>query len=172
MVLRESGRNVLVELAEQTNGSGGDDGRAVHQPRQAGPARPPEEKDANEEAAPSNGSRSEPRTADGIREVRRLFQSARTPPRWPMYIRQAKQFLRNVDGTFDERKYGFASLVDLMRARVSGTGCSGSNAIGSWASCACSRGVMQLADAEADNRGNLAERLRRLRWGVGPVSWP
>ena len=51
-----------------------------------------------------------------IREVRRLFQAAQNPPRWPMYIRQAKQFLRNVDATFDERKFGFASLVDLLRA--------------------------------------------------------
>jgi OST-HTH/LOTUS domain len=59
---------------------------------------------------------SEPRVTDGIREVRRLFQSAQNPPRWPMYIRQAKQFLRNVDASFDERKFGFASLVDLMRA--------------------------------------------------------
>ena len=33
-----------------------------------------------------------------------------------MYIRQAKQFLRNVDASFDERKFGFASLVDLLRA--------------------------------------------------------
>ena len=33
-----------------------------------------------------------------------------------MYIRQAKQFLRNVDSSFDERRYGFGSLVDLMRA--------------------------------------------------------
>jgi hypothetical protein len=33
-----------------------------------------------------------------------------------MYIRQAKQFLRNVDASFDERRYGFGSLVDLMRA--------------------------------------------------------
>ena len=30
--------------------------------------------------------------------------------------RQAKQFLRNVDSSFDERRYGFGSLVDLMRA--------------------------------------------------------
>ncbi len=161
VVLRESGRNVLVELAEQTNGSGSDDGRAAHQPhqpRQAAPARHPEEKDANEEAAPSNGSRSEPRTADGIREVRRLFQSARTPPRWPMYIRQAKQFLRNVDGTFDERKYGFASLVDLMRA------CQRD---GLFRLERDRQGVMRLfpgnvmqpadAEADADNRGNLAE---------------
>jgi len=66
--------------------------------------------------ASSNGSGAEPRTADGIREVRRLFQSAQNVPRWPMYIRQAKQFLRNVDASFDERKFGFASLVDLLRA--------------------------------------------------------
>jgi hypothetical protein len=56
------------------------------------------------------------RAADGIREVRRLFQAAQNPPRWPMYIRQARQFLRNVDPTFDERKFGFGSLGDLMRA--------------------------------------------------------
>jgi hypothetical protein len=54
--------------------------------------------------------------AEGIRDVRRLFQAAQNPPRWPMYIRQAKQFLRNVDASFDERKFGFASLVDLLRA--------------------------------------------------------
>jgi hypothetical protein len=116
-----------------------------------------EEKDAPPlEAAPSNGSGAEPRTADGVREVRRLFHSAPNPPRWPMYIRQAKQFLRNVDASFDERKYGFASLVDLMRA--------------------CQRDglfrierdrqgvmrlfpgtVMQAAGAEDDNRGNVAD---------------
>ena len=58
----------------------------------------------------------EPRAADGIREVRRMFQAAPNPPRWPMYVRQAKQFMRNVDPTFDERKFGFARLQDLLRA--------------------------------------------------------
>ena len=33
-----------------------------------------------------------------------------------MYVRQAKQFLRNAIDAFDERKYGFASVVDLLRA--------------------------------------------------------
>jgi hypothetical protein len=33
-----------------------------------------------------------------------------------MYVRQAKQFMRNVDSTFDERKFGFNSIVDLLRA--------------------------------------------------------
>jgi hypothetical protein len=58
----------------------------------------------------------EPRAADGVREVRRIFESSPTPPRWPMYIRQAKQFMRNVDSSFDERRFGFGSLNDLLRA--------------------------------------------------------
>ena len=53
--------------------------------------------------------------AEAIAEVRRLFQSAPNPPRWPMYVRQVKQFLRGIDPTFDERKFGFNSLNDLLR---------------------------------------------------------
>ncbi len=54
---------------------------------------------------------------DGIRAVQQAFGQASSPaPRWPMYVRQAKQFLKtNIEG-FDERKYGFASVVDLLRA--------------------------------------------------------
>jgi hypothetical protein len=53
---------------------------------------------------------------DGIKAVQQAFSQAATPPRWPMYVRQAKQFLRNSIENFDERKYGFASVVDLLRA--------------------------------------------------------
>jgi len=158
VVLRESGRNVLVELAEGTNGS---EEARIAPPQQPVSPRRHEERDAPLEATPSNGSGAEPRTADGVREVRRLFQSAQNPPRWPMYIRQAKQFLRNVDASFDERKYGFASLVDLLRA--------------------CQRDgvfrierdrqgvmrlfpgtVMQAAGVEDDNRGNVADEPARV----------
>jgi len=116
VVLRESGRNVLVELA---------DGNAPEEPRHERPAHRRERHqdetqavEAPQQAPPAAATPAgaEPRTADGIREVRRLFQAAQNPPRWPMYIRQAKQFLRNVDASFDERKFGFASLVDLLRA--------------------------------------------------------
>jgi hypothetical protein len=43
-----------------------------------------------------------------------VLAEAATPPRWPMYPRQFKQFLRAADPTFDERKYG--SIAELMRA--------------------------------------------------------
>ena len=53
---------------------------------------------------------------DGIRAVLNAFEGAATPPRWPMYVRQAKQYLRNAVEGFDERHYGFASVADLLRA--------------------------------------------------------
>ena len=53
---------------------------------------------------------------DGIRAVQQAFSQAAAPLRWPMYVRQAKQYLRNAIENFDERKYGFASVVDLLRA--------------------------------------------------------
>jgi uncharacterized protein (TIGR00288 family) len=53
---------------------------------------------------------------DGIRAVQEALANATPAPRWPMYVRQAKQFLRNAIEGFDERKYGFASVVDLLRA--------------------------------------------------------
>jgi hypothetical protein len=108
VTLRETGRNVLVELRENGHGSA----PSAQEPmvsESAAPPPPPPRADASHQ-------RPEPRLADGIREVRRLFQLAPNPPRWPMYVRQVKQFLRNVDPTFDERRFGFASLNDLLRA--------------------------------------------------------
>jgi hypothetical protein len=53
---------------------------------------------------------------DGMRAVQKAFTDTTNPPRWPMYVRQAKQFLRVAIAGFDERNYGFASVVDLLRA--------------------------------------------------------
>jgi uncharacterized protein (TIGR00288 family) len=53
---------------------------------------------------------------DGIRAVQKAFTETSNPPRWPLYVRQAKQFLRAAITGFDERNYGVASVVDLLRA--------------------------------------------------------
>jgi uncharacterized LabA/DUF88 family protein len=119
VVLREAGRNVLVELAENGHGLGGV--TPMSPVSSAGPlsddivraAQPSVDAVPRDVAVPGAGGA---RAADGIREVRRLLQTASRPPRWPMYIRQLKQFLRGVDATFDERKFGFETLGDLMRA--------------------------------------------------------
>jgi uncharacterized LabA/DUF88 family protein len=52
--------------------------------------------------------------ADGIREFRAIMQAA-TVARWPMYLRNVKQLIRQVNPAFDERAYGFAHLADLLR---------------------------------------------------------
>jgi uncharacterized LabA/DUF88 family protein len=119
VTLKESGRNVLVELKENGHGvhppvghDGGQRQEDMQDQRERRGPRPVHEARPAPEPRPAQ----EPRLADGIREVRRLFQAAQNPPRWPMYVRQVKQFLRNVDPTFDERRFGFASLNDLLRA--------------------------------------------------------
>ena len=114
VTLRESGRNILVELKEDAHHV-----HAAPEPRAAQEGRPHErhERPERHERAPEGrGPQEAPRAADAVKDVRRLFQNAQQPPRWPMYVRQVKQYLRSVDPAFDERNYGFQSLNDLLRA--------------------------------------------------------
>ncbi len=53
--------------------------------------------------------------ADGVRHVAGILAAA-TTARWPMYLRNVKQILRAADNGFDERRYGFGGLMDLLRA--------------------------------------------------------
>src|SRR5205085_4451936 len=51
----------------------------------------------------------------GVSRARQILAAA-TGARWPMYLRNVKQILRQSDGGFDERRYGFGGLMDLMKA--------------------------------------------------------
>jgi uncharacterized LabA/DUF88 family protein len=53
--------------------------------------------------------------ADGVRRAGEILGAA-TGARWPMYLRNVKQILRQSDGGFDERRYGFGGLMDLLKA--------------------------------------------------------
>jgi OST-HTH/LOTUS domain len=66
-------------------------------------------------AAVSPGEAEAPPVTGGIADVRRIFARSK-PQRFPMYIRNVKQLLRQTEPGFDERRYGFANLVDLLRA--------------------------------------------------------
>ena len=115
VTLKSAGRSMMVESRED-----GDVEIAAPvespQPARAGrvPVEPADQpgSDEDEESLPAS-----PMTMqDGIRALQQAFANASPAPRWPMYVRQAKQFLKTrIDG-FDERKYGFASVVDLLRA--------------------------------------------------------
>jgi hypothetical protein len=47
--------------------------------------------------------------------MERVFLRPGAVTRWPLYLRQAKAVLRAGDEGFDERKYGFAGLVEALR---------------------------------------------------------
>jgi len=53
--------------------------------------------------------------ADGVQKAGRILGAA-TGARWPMYLRNVKQILRQTEGGFDERRYGFGGLMDLLKA--------------------------------------------------------
>jgi len=53
--------------------------------------------------------------AEGVAHVGDILKKA-TGARWPMYIRNVKQIIRAADANFDERRYGFGGLMDLLRA--------------------------------------------------------
>jgi uncharacterized protein (TIGR00288 family) len=117
VTLKHAGRSMLVEPRDGGPMVVEEPGTATDRPVEATVAPPPsatrlEPREDEDEALPSS-----PMTMqDGIRAVHQSIVNAPTPPRWPMYVRQAKQFLRQSIEGFDERKYGFTSVVDLLRA--------------------------------------------------------
>src|SRR6187401_1780617 len=122
VTLKHAGRSMLVEPRDGGSAVVAEPTAAADRPMEGTVVRPPSEMrsetrseprdDEDEESLPSS-----PMTMqDGIRAVQQSIMNAPTPPRWPMYVRQAKQFLRQSIEGFDERKYGFSSVVDLLRA--------------------------------------------------------
>jgi uncharacterized LabA/DUF88 family protein len=53
--------------------------------------------------------------ADGVRELAAILASAAIR-KWPLYLRNVKQVIKQARPGFDERAYGFANLADLLRA--------------------------------------------------------
>ena len=131
--LKHTGRSVMVELNEKFDES--ESSTAVVASR---PVAVAETRDEGRAAAPE--AETEPRAvmaeaveeasqlapieapvvpkgdqADGVRLVGQILTAA-TAARWPMYLRNVKQLLRATQGGFDERRYGFMGLIDLLRA--------------------------------------------------------
>lgn len=127
VLLKHTGRSTLVELSEAGAAmaetivpvaaeplplpANGGDAPAVAPAPMGAPApagapthRGPRELDPAAQAA----------MPEGVELVRNLLADPPQPPRWPMYLRQIKQFIRASYPDFDDRKYG--SIVDLMRA--------------------------------------------------------
>ncbi|HYB95476.1 MAG TPA: NYN domain-containing protein [Vicinamibacterales bacterium] len=115
VVLKHQGRSTLVELP------GSEPVTSAEPPAVAEPANltelleQPDSVPQDFDGAPSRpAEKSDVSLGDGVALVRRVLADTTASPRWPMYPRQFKQFLRTAQPDFDERKYG--SIADLMRA--------------------------------------------------------
>jgi uncharacterized protein (TIGR00288 family) len=102
--LKHAGRSTTVELV----GGPTEEAEAVAEDPEAARSTPP--------SAPMQaGAPIEPAgdNAEGVRLAGQIMAAA-TNARWPMYLRNVKQILRA--GGFDERRYRFGGLIELLRA--------------------------------------------------------
>jgi uncharacterized LabA/DUF88 family protein len=100
VTLRQAGRNIMVDLPE--------DG-AAETPLVVAP------RDVTKES-PAPAAINPARVAEITQQMRQAIEQAAQPPRWPMYIRQFKQFLRVNDKTLEEQGAGQGTLLDWIRA--------------------------------------------------------
>jgi hypothetical protein len=130
--LRHSGRSLMVELNEgDTVGAStasppaAPDAAAAFPPIAPAAFAPvgdqtPDEMTADGGPEPGNGAAPEiavpTESAEaGVQRAGRILSAAMNA-RWPMYLRNVRQILRQAEGGFDERRYGFGGLMDLLRA--------------------------------------------------------
>ena len=127
--LKQAGRSVLVELADNDVSAAVPDtlppthvADVVAEPASVtreSPMRDAPADDTAESRVASAASvlpATSEQTLDAVQTAARLFAAAKQNPRWPMSIRQVRQYLRTVDEAFDERKFGFAGIVEFLRA--------------------------------------------------------
>jgi len=113
VTLKHSGRSVMVELNDAFQESAPTSAPEVAEPvAQPVAQTAPQDAsgDARVETAPPVGN-----TAEGASRAAQILGAA-AGARWPMYLRNVKQILRQAEGGFDERRYGFEGLMDLLRA--------------------------------------------------------
>jgi uncharacterized LabA/DUF88 family protein len=122
VLLKHAGRSVMVELNpafSEEEPKGRAEGEAAADGDNVVAFRPAGEQPQGEfqtQTVPGTSVEAVPRlgeNADGVRAAAQLLSGA-TGARWPMYLRNVKQIFRA--GDFDERRYGFGGLMDLLKA--------------------------------------------------------
>jgi uncharacterized LabA/DUF88 family protein len=117
VTLRHSGRSMIVDAVEPSDGgepdaAGADSTPSLQAAAQATAQAPVQTPAPSPAAAVVRDAEQIQQITDATRD---LFYRAAQPPRWPMYVRQLKQYLRAADASFDERKWGFTAIMEFLR---------------------------------------------------------
>jgi uncharacterized LabA/DUF88 family protein len=111
--LRDTGGPVAVEREGETSTSpAGAAPASVETGAEPSAAEAPLDMPASEPPAPAG---SPAQQAEGFTVIKEIFGRPGAVSRWPLYVRQAKQLLKNADEGFDERRYGFNGILDALR---------------------------------------------------------
>ena len=111
VTLRHSGRSMLVDASDART-----EALASSPVQVAVPVPVPEPEIASPPAPASPAVARDPQEIQQIVEqTRQIISRAAQPARWPMYVRQIKQYLRSADPNFDEHKLGFATIMEFLR---------------------------------------------------------
>ena len=103
---RPRGHGRDARTGQPSDGGTGESAEATAVPPRDAPLVP-------ETALAEDGAR--PGPVDGYRIMVQAFSRPGATPRFPMYVRQVKQFIKTFDESFDERRYGFAGMLDALR---------------------------------------------------------
>ena len=109
VTLKQVDRSLLVEMKDQETPMQEDVEAEMPQPPY--PVEPHQPRHHAQQPQAASAS-----TEEGIRIIKDAFQNPRFAPHWPMYLRNVKQFIKNAAPTWDERKYGFVSFLEAVRA--------------------------------------------------------
>jgi len=122
VTLKHAGRSVTVELNDGFDeASLPQEAVASHQSPAAGQQSPVAgqqspvagQQSASQQFAASGPVAATESAADGVARAKAIL-SAAAGARWPMYVRNVKQILRQAG--FDDRVYGFGGIMDVIRA--------------------------------------------------------
>src|SRR5207302_1957272 len=120
--LKHAGRSVMVELNdgfdEDTSGDADLKARTTSGSSAEGDVSRPDVARTRPDVVQADQGTAPPATesaAEGVRLASQILTKA-TNARWPMYLRNVKQILRQAEGGYDERRLGFGGLMELLRA--------------------------------------------------------
>jgi uncharacterized LabA/DUF88 family protein len=117
VLLKTAGRSVMVELNPEfvESEAPAETAQAFTPSSTDAPVDRPTDRPADRPVESTPAPEVTASQADGVAYVGDILKKA-TGARWPMYIRNVKQIIRAADANFDERRYGFGGLMDLLRA--------------------------------------------------------
>ena len=113
--LKQVDRSWLVELREEKSDNGERDRTTRSRKAKASSRRKPEGPGPDNGEEPAGAENGSARQEEGVQVIRSVVETIDATQKWPMYLRNVKQLLKSARPDFDEKEYGFSSLLDAVR---------------------------------------------------------